>query len=343
MMATGVPQGSIIGPPPPGLAFQLDEWVPCDVYLGFTKQQEVDTTTNGDFTRVVARLQRRHEREAGRNVAHVRNEVYVKVVTSGFTVRIMAPMTNRLAEDEVREGTREFFETVRIARCSTNHEPCPPALVWVYNRPPPSGFTGDGTLECHGVVCRDVRDATRLVNTMVTAFYTMKQLQSVGNASGGGAVGSLPFEGSGGASLVTPLDEPPAYRPPSQILEPLPRRIRLRDQPQILQIASVRHPVDGEEESDDYELELSPRAPGQRSVSPRGVTPRNTAGTSVSNPMSSDNCSSPRSNSQANMRNSTVSLHSTISASERPGTGRRKRSSGLPGIESGFEWDSSNV
>ncbi len=202
---------------------------------------------------------------------------------------------NRLADDEVREGSREFFETVRIARCSANHMPCPTALVWVYNRQPPSGFTGDGSVECHGVVCRDIRDATRLANTMAMAFYQMKQQQQ--NALGG-AVGTSP---------VTPMDAPPAYKPPNRLaLEPLPQRIRLRDQPQILQIASVQHVVAGDEdESDDYELELSPRSLRQRSTSPRVVTPRNTAGVSVSNSMVSmntpDNCS-PRSNSQVNMR-----------------------------------------
>lgn len=262
----------------------------------------------------------------------------MKVVPTGLTLRVMAPMIDRLAEDEVREGSREFFETVQIARCSANHKPCPSALVWVYNR---GGVTGDGSMECHGVVCRDLRDATRLVNTMAMGFYDMKQQQQqqpVGNAYRGAVGATTPF---------TPMDAPPAYRPPNRhVLEPLPLRVRLRDQPQILQIDSIQNGVN---EDDAYELELTPRSPWQRSTSPRAVTPRNTARSSVGDAVVSmntpDNCSSsPRRSSQASMRNSTVSLHSTVSASEgSAGPGHRRRSAGMPGVESEFDWGSSNV
>ena len=67
MMAASGSQRGVRGPPP-GLAFSLDEWVPCEAYLGCTRQQESDTVTKDDLARIVARLHGRHERNNSRAV-----------------------------------------------------------------------------------------------------------------------------------------------------------------------------------------------------------------------------------------------------------------------------------
>ncbi|XP_038050588.1 uncharacterized protein LOC119723796 [Patiria miniata] len=300
--------------PPPGLAFNLDEWVPCEVYLGCTEERETDTATSADLARVIAKLHRRHERDHGTVLGQssAATEVYVKVIPLGFILRVIPSSRDNQETNSPQEGIREFFETVRIARCSANHEPCNRALIWVYNRRSLDGGTAgsDGRVECHGVVCRDLRDATRLANTLAAAFYEMRQQPvSIGNAFGavGGAVSMS------GVMQSVPGELPPAYTPAATggevaVTEPRSRRARSRGgrQMRVLEVVTMHQGEDIEEGS---QLDLSPRSTG--SMSPRDVSsPPNAAGTT---------------------RNSTVSLHSAVAISE-VRSPRGQRYGGMPDV-----------
>ncbi|XP_022093517.1 uncharacterized protein LOC110980820 [Acanthaster planci] len=314
-MAAGGPASAARGPPP-GLAFNLDEWVPCVAYLGHTDQRETNTVTNADLARVVAKLYGRHELDHGAIMGQMptTTEVYVKVVPPGLILRVINTSLSHRASDGPREGIREFFETVRIARCSANHEPCTHALVWVYNRRPSLGGTVDGLVECHGVVCRDLRDATRLANTLAMAFYEMRQQSvAIGNAFGavGGAVSMS------GLMWSMPGELPPAYTPVTGDGAPEPRAMRGRSrgsrQMRVLEVATVHREDDCDEDSG---LDPSPRSTG--SPSSREATPRNATG---------------------GMRNSTVSLHSTVAISEGRSP-RGRRPGGLPDVSADDSWGS---
>ena len=186
------------------------------------------------------------------------------------------------------------------------------------------------------MMCRDLRDATRLANTLAMAFYEMRQQPvAIANAFGGAMTVSQFVRGM-------PLESPPAYTPPVHdvVMEPPPRRNRNHArQTQILQIATA-HDDDGE----DDQLDLSPRSHGPRS--PRATTPRNTTRTSVDSSkvsLNSPDGHSPRGTAKVSMRNSVVSLHSAVAVSEGSRISRGRQSAGLPDVDAGYQWESSNV